>query len=416
MGSQPDAHTAIARIAAQMVPAHAAVRGIGLEDAYMTPLLPTGCTFLTGADEGAADITIRLGPDLAAGPEALASIAQVSGLPLICTWPLAGTNDPLFAALERAMRDVGFRLRCGEQASPALGVFKFVPASPAGRRPGSPKRVLVLSHYDVPNFGDRLGYHVLNSVLPAEVEVAYGRFHPWTVPAGDYDLLIIGIGNSLLPRDAAHPELARLLDHIPRAIGIFGTQFREQFTRYDLPRAALDRILAKVMTWWARYEEDVLAFGKGRTNVRHLGDWLIAAAPMTRPQDNKTLNIPARVYEQEVALDRLIQRIQSYRSVSSGRLHTLLAALPSAEEVAYQEQRLAEGSRTASDQDEARSVSGKFRSLLYDVFGRTFAEDRPFPVNREAVRAYKSKVQANMEALRAELFTLLDCELPSTPR
>ena len=68
---------------------------------------------------------------------------------------------------------------------------------------------------------------------------------------------------------------------------------------------------------------------------------------------------------QELPLDRVIQQIQKHKLVISERLHPLLCALTSAERVAYQEQRES-GSGTA--------VSGKFRTMLIDVFGRTFPE------------------------------------------
>jgi hypothetical protein len=252
------------------------------------------------------------------------------------------------------------------------------------------------------NFGDRLGYHVLNGLLPANAEVTYGTLYPWSVPDRDYDLLILGIGNSLIANDACMPELARLLAKVPRAIGIFGIQFREQY-RDPAAAKALDAILAKLTTWWARYEEDVLAFGRGRANVRHLGDWLVSAFPIAAPTLDKGLTIPPDIISQEVALDRMIQRIQAYRGVSSARLHTLLCALTSADDVSYQEQRIEGGDGRES---------GKFRSLLYDVFGRTFDEDALFRVDREAVIRYKRKVEANLVDLRAELFGLLDCPLP----
>ena len=298
----------------------------------------------------------------------------------------------------------GFRLQCMAPVTPSFSLTKWVPEdgfAPSADQ-GNGKRVLVMSWYNAANFGDRLGYHVLNGLLPAEAEVTYGTFEPWNVPDRDYDLLIIGIGNSLLPANACAPELQQLLEKVPLAIGIFGTQYREKYHQPDAA-LALDAILAKVTTWWARSEEDILAFGQGRANVRHLGDWLISAFPMAVPTRESGLTIPAKVMFQEGALDRMIQHIQSYRAVSSARLHTLLCALTSADHVSYQEQRM------VSDPD---LVSGKFRSMLYDIFGQTFEEDVLFRVDREAVIRYKRKVEANMALLRAELFQLLGASCP----
>jgi hypothetical protein len=88
-----------------------------------------------------------------------------------------------------------------------------------------------------------------------------------------------------------------------------------------------------------------------------------------------------------------------YRGVTSGRLHPLLCSLTSADEVSYQEQR---------NKAESNQESGKFRSLLYDMFGQVFEEDQLFPVDREAVALYKQKVDANLLELRAEIRRLLD--------
>ena len=56
--------------------------------------------------------------------------------------------------------------------------------------------------------------------------------------------------------------------------------------------------------------------------------------------------------------------------------------------------------------EEDNIYSGKFRSLLIDVFGRTFPEKEFFQVERDAVVAYKLKVQKNMRELRETLLKL----------
>jgi len=253
-----------------------------------------------------------------------------------------------------------------------------------------------MSHFNSANFGDRLGYHIITSLLPANAQVTFGSFEPWRVPDRAYDLLILGIGTSLLVKDARDPRFVELLERTPKVVGIFGTQFRYQY-RHPLGVEALERILSKATTWWARYEEDVLAFGKGRTNVRHLGDWLISAFPMATPSNNRSLTIPHAV-PSGMSLDRMIQTIQDYRSVESARLHPFLCALTSAERVLFREQ---------TNAGESHQGSGKFRSLLYDIFGQAFDADEIFRVDHEAVRRYKAKVDANMQALRAELHRLL---------
>ncbi len=392
-----EAPITVAQRAAQMIPAYARVLGIGTGTRALEPLLPAGCTYHAADAVPAAanaDIAVLLG-GAAADHDALSTL----GLPFLCTLDAAGPGDAAVAALRVPMQAAGFRLQCAEPAASGGLILKWVPQA-ADRRAagGAGKRVLVMSYYNTPNFGDRLGYHVLNGLLPADAEVTWGMLHPWTVPDRDYDLLILGIGNSLLANDVCAPGMAALLDRVPRAIGIFGTQYREQF-HYPRAARALDAVLDRLTTWWARYEEDILAFGRGRANVRHLGDWLIAAFPMAVPTLDRGLAIPSDIIRQDVSLDRMIQNIHGYRAVCSARLHTLLCALTSADEVSYREQR---GTEVAD------RASGKFRSMLYDIFGRTFDEDTMFPVDRAEVVRYKRRVEANLADLRAELFALLE--------
>jgi hypothetical protein len=84
--------------------------------------------------------------------------------------------------------------------------------------------------------------------------------------------------------------------------------------------------------------------------------------------------------------------------VFSTRLHPLLCALTSAAEVAYSEQR--EG-------DQAGSMSGKFRSMLIDIFGRTYPEQHFFAVDRDAVARYKAHVRGNVSKIGAQLEAML---------
>ncbi len=181
-----------------------------------------------------------------------------------------------------------------------------------------------------------------------------------------------------------------LLDRAPRAVGIFGTQYRE---KTDPTRMA--GLLDRLHTWYARFEEDILWYGKGRSNVIHLGDWLVSAFPMSRGDNPDTLTIRDVIWN-DLPLDRTIQNIQSYRSVFSTRMHPLLCAFTSAEKVAYEEQQ----------QGNDGIYSGKFRSLLIDVFGRTFPPNEFFSVDRAAVIAYKVKVQKAMTAMRVALAEL----------
>jgi len=310
--------------------------------------------------------------------------------PFVCSLSAdrAATLDPLF-------EETGFRLRNRLTGASGELLSQWLPAAPSP--PVRPRRVLVLSYFNAPNFGDRLGYHIVNGLLPAHAEVTHAALHPWQAVEEDYDLLILGIGNSINARAIGRPELHRLIARSRHAIGIFGTQYHFQY-REMMDPALFGTLLDGLTTWWARYEEDVLAFGRGRDNVRHLGDWLISAFPMAVPTMDKTLVIPPEFVDKELSLDRTIQKIQSYRRVRTARIHPMLCALTSAEEVAYMEQR--EG-------PDRKRESGKFRSQLYDIFGRSFAEGPFFRVDRDAVLRYRIRVEAGMAELRAQIAALL---------
>jgi len=259
------------------------------------------------------------------------------------------------------------------------------------------KRVLVLSYFGTTNFGDRLGYHVLNSLLPAHAEVTYANLYRWDAADLEPDLVILGIGNSLLPADALNAGLISLLARVPHSIGIFGTQYRSCF-RSGPTAEGLARILDTLTTWWARYQDDIALFGGARSNVRHLGDWLMAAFPLASPTLERGLTIPKEFALENMPLDRAIQRIQAYAAVDSARLHPLLCALTSAREVLYREQR---------DLPNSEEPSGKFASLLRDVFGREYEEGKAFRVDRAAVIDYKRTVERNIDSLRDQLRALL---------
>lgn len=254
-------------------------------------------------------------------------------------------------------------------------------------------RVLVLSYHNAGNFGDRLGYHLVAQALPPHARVEWAHFQPWIIPPGEFDLLILGTGNSLY-KPLLTDDLLDLLDRMPRAVGIFGVQYPAL-----VDEARMAAVQARLHTWYARSRDDAERWG-GRTRTVHLGDWAVDLFPMARGTDPGPLRVD-RATADGVALDREIERIQRYRRVHSERLHPLLCALTSAEEVAY------------SEQPFRGHPAGKFAAMLRDVFGHAPPPERWFGVDRDAVIAYKLHVRDQVQRLRSDLAQLLPS--PSTP-
>ena len=205
------------------------------------------------------------------------------------------------------------------------------------------------------------------------------------------DLVVLGTGNSLF-QPLLTGEVLDIIGRGKASIGIFGTQYREL-----IPRAAMTRVIERLDTWYARSEDDVLMYGRGRKNVVHLGDWLIDQFPLTQSSENEPLQIGPETGV-ELPLDRIVKIIQSHRQVHSARLAPLLCALTSAELASYEE---------ASSPQQVDIVSGRFRSMLIDIFGRSYPEKEFFLVDREAVRRYKARVHRNVAQVGEQIDNLL---------
>jgi hypothetical protein len=351
----------------------------------------------------AADLVTMLGVwEYIYKPDALFQAFAATGKPILCSYcdvsltsnidrrrVLGWVNDFTLDQFLNLARASGYQASLVKQVDALQYLIRFDHAAPAAAP--KRKRVHVISYNNVGNFGDRLGYHLLNDVLPPHAELTWGTLRPWTpVPAG-IDLLVVGIGNSLFG-DLIDDQLQAAVTGAKASIGIFGTQYRTR-----LPADRLSRLIDALTHWYARYEEDFLLYGRGRTNVSHLGDWLINAFPLAVPSIDQPLQIGGGILR-DLPMDRTIQHIQRHSRVYSERLHPLLCALTSASQVAYVEQR---------EMDDRTFASGKFRSMLLDIFGQTFPETLYWKVDRDRVAAYKAKVRANADAMRVRLAELL---------
>jgi hypothetical protein len=410
-----------AELAAQFIPAGARVLDLSRGRMALQRLLPNGCSY-QGCDRikrdgGAIVCDFNAGefPTQAAAQSdiivmlgALEQIADVESffthlrfckqdvVLSYCPTDLSADRAALGFANHLSFYDLallfdryGFRIQC---TAPIDGMQVLMRLTPTERlKPVASCSVAVVSCNDDGNFGDRLGYHMINALLPGEAEVHHLTFRTLNEARATYDLVVLGVGNSMF-QPLFDDDVLDIVARAKAAIGIFGTQYREL-----IPRPALDRLLDRLDTWFARTEDDVLMYGRGRHNVMHLGDWLIDQFPMNQPTEDEPLQVSDEIGTDR-ALDRTIQIIQRHKQVYSARLHPLLCALTSAELVAYAEQ----PSEQIPD-----IVSGKFRSMLIDIFGRSYPEKEFFMVDRDAVTRYKARVHRNVAKIGERIDAIL---------
>jgi hypothetical protein len=248
--------------------------------------------------------------------------------------------------------------------------------------------VAVISDEDE-SFGARLGCQMVNALLPGEAEVHHLTSRTFGEAHGSYDLVVLGTGNGLFPT-LVGDDVLDVLSRGKAAIGIFGTQGRELISR-----PIMDRLIDRLDTWFARYEDDVLMYGRGHNNVVHIGNWLIDQFPLTRSLNDEPLVVSGEPGH-ELALDRVIRTIQQHKQVYSTVPTALLCALASAELAAY-----------AEAPQQPSLASGQFRSMLIDVFGRAFPEQKFFLVERDAVTRYKARVHRNVAKVGARIGSIL---------
>lgn len=206
-----------------------------------------------------------------------------------------------------------------------------------------------------------------------------------------YDLLILGIGNSLFA-PLINSDVINLIKRSKHSIGIFGTQYRRDFPKNDLKK-----LISYLDFWFARYENDLNEYAVSTTNCIHLGDWLISQFNFKKPIIKNTLLTIGNEIWNTYPLDRTIQEIQLYNRVHSTRLHPLLCALMSASKVSYIEQR----------ESSSRIVSGKFEYLFLDIFKKNYPENTFFNVNKEMVAEYRQTVLKNIEQLKITIYKIL---------
>ncbi len=299
---------------------------------------------------------------------------------------LGWVNNFSFFELTMLFDRYGFRIEC---TAPIDSVQLLMRLTPAERlEPVKPCSVAVIS--DAADFAGRLSHQMINALLPGEADVHHLSFRALNEARVHYDLVIVGAGDSFF-QPLIGDELIDLLARGKASIGLFGTQYREL-----IPRAGIERLIGRLDYWFARHQDDLLMYGRGRKNVGHLGDWLIEAFPLATASDPDQLRIGTELDGEPSTT--AIAAIQRHKVVFSTRPHPLLCALTSADMAAYAEQPL---------QEAPGIVSGTFRSMLIDIFGRSYPERDFFLVDRDAVARYKARVHRNVAALRERIDAIL---------
>lgn len=410
----------LAELAAQFIPSGARVFDLGGNPA-LRGLLPAGCDYVCGparkkrgsrvvdlnADEFPtqaafrSDVIVMLGMlERVADVESLFTHLRFCKRDLILSYcptdlskdcdraALGFANHMSLCDLALLFDRYAFRI---ESTAPVDASQMLMRVTPAERlAPVTPSKVAVISADDADDLGARLGRQMVGGVLPGACVVDH--LLPGTLDRArhDYDLVILGVGTGLFP-PLLGDRLVDLLSRAKAAIGIFGTQGRELISR-----PAFDRVLDRLDTWFARYEDDVLAFGRGRNNVVHTGDMLIDQFPLARATNDEPLVINGDLGP-EFAIDRAISTIQRHRQVYSTVPAALLCAMTAAELAAY-------GEQAAQQPDLA---AGQFRSMLIDIFGRTYPQQKFFLVDRDAVVRYKMRVDHSVAKIGARIGAIL---------
>jgi hypothetical protein len=408
-----------AELAAQFIPAGARVLDLSGGTALQS-LLPNGCNYrsielarkipalvfdFTGDFPTAAasqcDVIVMLGVlEHIADLENLFTHLRFCKHDLVVSYPatdlmkgldraaLGFANHLSFCDLALLFDRYGFRIECTTPIDETQVLIRLTPTE--WLAPTNACSVAVISDEPAGSFGARLGCQMVNALLPGEAEVHHLTFRTLNEARADYDLVVLGTGNGLFPMLLGE-EVLDIVSRAKAAIGIFGTQGRE-----FIARPTLDRLLDRLDTWFARYEDDVLMYGRGRNNVVHIGDWLIDQFPLARSVNGEPLVVSGEM-SHDLALDRAICTIQQHKQVYSTVPTALLCALTSAELAAYAE----------APAQQPSLAAGQFRSMLIDIFGRAFPEQKFFLVDRDAVARYKGRVHRNVAKVAARIGSIL---------
>jgi hypothetical protein len=366
----------------------AGARVLEIDGASLTRHLPLGCVYrsakhdiVTAEVAAKYDMIVMLVPLLSQGAAAsfFNEMARAERPFLIA----CRNHDRLgFHELVRLIGRCGLRI---EASASVDGDEMLLRLAPARKLPAvSPCSVALLC--GGMTFAERLGRQMIGTLLPGDADIHHIDFGDLGAARETYDLVVLGAGQGLL-HPLVDPDVLDIVKRGRGAIGLFGTQQREL-----LPRAAFDHLLDNLDVWFARTRDDLMLFGRGRDNVTYLGDWLVEQFPLGQGREGELLTLDEDALR-DLPLDRSITAIQRHSAVFGRALAPFLCALNSADTVAYA--------------DDFAAPTGEFRSLMMDVFGRSFPPNEFFQVDRDAVVRYRARVHRNVGLMRTRIEALL---------
>lgn len=373
---------------AELVPRGACLLLCGEGEEALRRRLPPGCSLGTGeaTPDGPPDIAVTLDLPLeepAATRMMQSLIAPRCSVLACCSlsqpagagpWDDADDTKPLPApgeALGRLVGTAGLYVQSGTR----LGedeILLQLDASPPHRP--APCRILLIAPPGTLHTGHARRLRLMRSLMPSHAHV--DLLDPWSprVPRQEYDLVILGAGNSFGPALLGPPErrtcgaaehLLAILARARRSLGYFGTQFRGEI---DEPH--LQQVLDGLSLWLARTESDLEAHGRGRTQAVALGDLLLAVGEPCGEQRPDTLH--------------------------AVHLTPLITALPHLRSFSWRDSRSPAG-----------EPSGRFQAVLGDIFAGPSPEGQPIEVDPEALQRYMGQVRLALDELRSTIQVLL---------
>ncbi|PCI63870.1 MAG: hypothetical protein COB37_03740 [Kordiimonadales bacterium] len=256
------------------------------------------------------------------------------------------------------------------------------------RRPvGQAYSVCVFNYSQMNNFGDKLGWNLANAIIPPNFTLTYKSLpltpDLWEAPLNNYDLILVGTGQSIFHR-SLDPAFLKWLEQAkcPK-VGLFGLQYLDM-----IDKTLLQRLVDTLDIWFVRNKVD-LEFLPKCEHTQHVGDLLIDFFPLTKWSNDHRINIPASISKANFDIQQLVHKFQEYKHVHSHRIHPLLCALCSADLFSFTEQRELPDS----------SISGKFNKMLKDIFDREFEENIIYTNDMEKVISYKKMARQNISMI-----------------